>query len=253
MFSSTGAVRFLSHAMRLTGTGMELLYDGPRSRLELFRVFDLDSLRLRSSEIKGLTKKKKSSDSSPREEEGPAAVEDSREVAFATDGSNAPPADVYQCVFRRNVRLDSPEIVAVARDVLSINNIQWARPNSPDSKDKQTADPNGPKTVPLPVRNALNTAASSYPAMSSIPDELYDIVVTCDGGADITLLGAPGLVNASTIPTPENSPAPATPASEEIVSSDRQQVVAPARRLRFPEQRYDDAGPGGDEIPGRSQ
>jgi hypothetical protein len=217
LFSSQGAVRFLSRAMRLTGTGMELLYDGPRSRLELFRIFDLDSLRLRSSEIKTLAKKK-GDDAAPQD----ASAKTQESHATVAD-SNTPP-DVYQCVFRRNVRLDEPNIVAVARDVLSINNIQWARPAASDAKDKPTADPNAPKPAAAPIRNALNTAASSYPAMNSIPDELYDIVVTCDGGADITLLGAPGLVNASKIRAPES---PSSPASEEIVStSDRQQIVA---------------------------
>ncbi len=218
LFSSQGAVRFLSHAMRLTGTGMELLYDGPRSRLELFRVFDLDSLRLRSSEIKGLAKKKEGGSSAPQD----VSAKTQKPPATLAD-SNAP-ADVYQCVFRRNVRLDDPNIVAVARDVLSINNIRWARPDDPNSKDKPAIDPNAPKPAAAPIRNALNTTASSYLAMSSIPDELYDTVVTCDGGADITLLGAPGLVNASKIPASENS---SSPASEEIVStSGRQQVVA---------------------------
>lgn len=218
LFSSQGAVRFLSRAMRLTGTGMELLYDGPRSRLELFRIFDLDSLRLRSSEIKGLAKKKKDENSAPQ-----GASAKTQESHATVADTNAPP-DVYQCVFRRNVRLDDPNMVAVARDVLSINNIRWARPTDPNSKDRQSADPNAPKPAAAPVRNALNTTASSYLAMSSIPDELYDTVVTCDGGADITLLGAPGLVNASKIRMPESS---SSPASEEIVStSSRQQIVA---------------------------
>jgi hypothetical protein len=235
MFSSTGAVRFLSHAMRLTGVGMELLYDGPRSRLELFRVFDLDSLRIRSSEVEAMASEKKG-DSLDRDQDDSAATGDSSETASATGRTPAPadaaalPADVYQCVFRKNVRLNSPDGVAVARDVLAINGIQWARAGDRDSKPKQVADPNGKPIVPLPVPNALNTAASSYLVMSSIPDELYDIVVTCDGGADITLLGgSPNLANASPVRTPEGTPA--APACEEIDASDRQQVVA--QRIDF--------------------
>ncbi|MGE5296919.1 MAG: hypothetical protein ACM3VT_19020 [Solirubrobacterales bacterium] len=220
LFSSTGAVRFLSRAMRLTGTGMELIYDGPRSRLELFRVFDLDSLRFRSSEIKKLAKKNKSEDSAPQD------VSAKAQESHVTSADSNTPADVYQCIFRRNVRLDDPNMVAIARDVLSINNIQWNREEGSGSKDKQTVDPNETKDAPSTVHAALDTTASSYPVMSSIPDELYDIVVTCDGGADITLLGAPGLVNASKIQTPENSPAPAAPDPNEIVPSDRQQIVA---------------------------
>jgi hypothetical protein len=235
LFSSTGAVRFLSRAVRLTGTGMELIYDGPRSRLEMFRVFDLDSLRMRSSEVKAMADKGPD-DSTPSGESGPAAETDAGRtvpVADATErtptpaDSDAPPPDVYRCVLRRNVRLESPDGVVVARDLLSINGIQRSRPEEPDSQAGQTADPNG---APLPAANALNTTASSYPAMSSIPEELYDIVVTCDGGAEITLIGgSPFLAEAIAARVQESAPVESTP--HEIDSSDRQQVVA--RRIDF--------------------
>ncbi len=51
LFSSAGAVRFLSRRAQLTGTGMELIYDEGRSRLELFRISTLGSLRLSSREM----------------------------------------------------------------------------------------------------------------------------------------------------------------------------------------------------------
>ena len=84
LFSSTGAVRFLSRAVRLTGTGMELVYDAPRSRLELFRIFDLDSLRLRSSEVKAVSGKG-TSDSRPRVQAEPPAGKDSGGTASADE------------------------------------------------------------------------------------------------------------------------------------------------------------------------
>jgi len=234
MFSSAGPVRFLSRAMRLTGAGMELIYDATRGRLELFRVFDLDSLRIRSSEVQAMAPKKESP--SHEDKKGSAVAESANTAGAAAvttrtaAASSLPPADMYQCVFRRNVRLHSPDGMAIARDVLSINGIQWARRDDVPSKSKPAAvDPNGEQAAPLPAPNALNTAASSYPALSSIPDELYDIVVTCDGGADITLLGAPGLANASIIRMPDS--APAGPPADEFDSSDRQQVVA--RRIDF--------------------
>jgi len=55
LFSSNGAVKFVSRSAALEGTGLELIYDGARRRLELFRVTDLDSLRLRSAEIGSLS------------------------------------------------------------------------------------------------------------------------------------------------------------------------------------------------------
>lgn len=238
LFSSTGAVRFLSRAVRLTGTGMELMYDAPRSRLELFRVFELDSLRMRSSEVKALADEG-AEDSAPRDEGGPEMEADAGETAVVADAtedtpapadSNAPPPDVYQCVFHRNVRLNSPDGVVVAKDVLSINGIQWARPEEHDSKAGQAADPNGTQAAPLSAVNALNTTASSYPAMSSIPDELYDIVVTCDGGADITLIGgSPMLAEIIAARVPKSESVAAAPEPND--SSERQKVVA--QRIDF--------------------
>jgi len=235
MFSSTGSVRFLSSAMRLTGAGMELIYDAGRSRLDLFRVFDLDNLRIRSSEVKAMTPKKKG-DSSVGDKEDSLAATRGAETADATVKRSASPVpiaappDVYQCLFRRNVRLNSPDGAVFARDVLAINGIQWARPGDREPKSPTEADLNAAREGPLPEPRALNTAASSYPAMSSIPDELYDIVVTCDGGADISLVGgSPNLANASVIRTPPSTPA--GPPSEEIDSSDRRQVVA--QRIDF--------------------
>jgi len=238
MFSSTGSVRFLSRAIRLTGTGMELIYDAGRSRLDLFRVFDLDNLRIRSSEVKAMAPRKKG-DSSVGDKEDSLAATRGAETADTTvkrSASSVPIAaapDVYQCVFRRNVRLNSPDGVAIARDVLSINGIQWARPGAREPKSPTETDLDPAHERSLPEPRALNTAASSYPAMSAIPDELYDIVVTCDGGADITLVGgSPNLANASVIRTPPN--APAGPPSEEMDSFDRQQVVAQRIDFDFP-------------------
>ena len=226
LFSSTGAVRFLSHAVRLTGTGMELVYDAPRSRLELFRIFDLDSLRLRSSEVKAVSGKG-TSESRPRVQAEPPAGKDSGGTASATNagGRATAPAEVYQCVFRKNVRLDSPDGVVVARDRLSINRIQWSRPNEREAKAGHVADPNGRDSAALPASKALNTTASSYPAISSIPDELFDVVVTCDGGAEIMLASSRrGPAQPAAAGTPENAAAQTVP--EEFAASDRQQVAA---------------------------
>jgi len=232
LFSSTGAVRFLSRPVRVTGTGMELVYNTARSRVELFRIFDLDSLRTRSSEVEAAAK------ASPSGSERPVAVssetgQGTGEIASADVGearvppadANMPSPDVYQCVFRKNVRLESPRGVASVGDVLAINNIQWSRPAKSASTSAPATDPNKPVPAVPPDANALDTTASSYVAMSSIPEELYDIVVTCDGGAAITLTNGPyGLAETATADTSETPPAEAAP--EEIVPSERPQAVA---------------------------
>ncbi len=237
LFSSTGAVRFLSRDVRLDGAGMELVYNASRSRVELFRIFDLDSLRLRSSEVRRATGVG-SPGSEGRVADLPATEKDSSELSSAdsrgrgaaSTDSNAPPVDVYQCVFRKNVRLESPDGAVLAKDVLAINNIQWSRRDEPAPAPLPAVDPNEPEPVAPPVANALNTTASSHVAMSSIPEELFDVVVTCDGGADITLTNSPdGIGGRVMAGTGENPPSEIAP--EEIASSDRQQVVA--RRIDY--------------------
>jgi hypothetical protein len=235
LFSSTGAVRFLSRPVRLTGTGMELVYNTARSRVEVFRIFDLDSLRARSSEVEAASgvrsSDKKQADEKPQavEKDAVAIAADAEKKPTASD-SNAPTPDVYQCVFHKNVRLDSPDGVAVARRLLAINNIQWSRPEKPLSKSVTTTDPNKPAPAVSADANALDTTVSSYVAMSSIPEELYDIAITCDGGAAITLTNGPQRPAEALVADTGGNPAAGT-AVEELSSSDPNQVVA--QRIDF--------------------
>jgi hypothetical protein len=185
LFSSGGAVRFLSRSAQLTGTGMEMIYDEEHNRLELFRIFNLDSLRLRSRElgsIADLTPQRRSGDSRPPE--GPLVRQ-----ADARPGSDKPPGEQYQCVFHRNVAIDLPDRVITARDALSIDTILWSGSKKADTPAKHAVDPNEADSVPYPGPNALDTTASSHLAISSIPPELFDTVVTCDGGFEVTPMG----------------------------------------------------------------
>jgi hypothetical protein len=185
LFSSDGAVRFLSRRAQLTGTGMELLYDEGRNRLELFRIFNLDSLRLRSRELGSVA------DLTPRQR--PGSVAPSQDAAPGQTpvmkGAAAPPDDRYQCIFHRNVAIEMPDRVVVARDELAIDNILWSGSKKPDVLAKPALDPNDPNAAPYPGPNALDTTASSHSDISSIPPEFFDTVVTCDAGFEVTPMG----------------------------------------------------------------
>lgn len=172
LFSTLGSVRFLSRNARLTGTGMEVLYDALRSRLELFRIFDLDNLELRSSafgSMAGLTAKPGAA--------GAAAA--ARREQVRPDPNEM--VNRYQCVFRQNVTVETPEGVAVAEEVLSIHNILWSQTTRPEAAAKST-EPDDAAPRPAAALPTWNTAGSSYAALESIPRESFDIVVTCDGG-----------------------------------------------------------------------
>ena len=182
LFSTEGAVRFLSRRAQLTGTGMELLYDEGRSRLELFRIFNLDSLRLRSREmgsVADLTPRRRPGNAAPSQDAAPGQMPVGK-------GTATPPDDRYQCIFHRNVAIEMPDRVVVAREELAIDNILWSGSKRPDVLAKPAPDPNDPNAAPYPGPNALDTTASSHSDISSIPPEFFDTVVTCDGGLEVT-------------------------------------------------------------------
>lgn len=236
LFSSNGAVKFISRRAALGGTGLELLYDGARNRLELFRIEDLSSLRLRSAEIGSLSSvaapdRMAETTDTPADAVEPtvAATEPSeggQRVAGdgAGDDPNAAPGQYYRCVFHRNVAIETPEQFVFARDQLSINNIFWPESGSQDDAGEPTAapiDPNSPKPVPIPGPNALDTTASTQIALDAIPEEFYDIVVTCDGGFVV----APADSARAFAEPGDVTPAETTP-PEAATSPDRQQALA---------------------------
>ncbi len=223
LFSSAGSVRFLSRSAQLTGRGMELLYDEPRSRLELFRIFDLDTLRLRSSEFGSVAEV--------------AAQPGSTETATSADPNATPempdanglPTDYYQCIFRENVTIEAPDRIVKARDLLSINNIRWSGAGDSGRPAAQGSAANGRKPTPSARPKALDTTASPHPAISALPEDLFDIVVTCDAGFAVTPMGTTReFAEPSDVDSP---PEPSVTASEPDGAADRQRATA--RRIDF--------------------
>jgi hypothetical protein len=196
LFSSAGPVRFVSRSAMLDGRGMELIYDGIRGRLELFRIVDLAGLRIRSADI-GLFSGKQEAASPSRPAGagesatplGPASTRDAN-----PSQPSVGPGDYYQCVLRRNVTIDTPERLVVAREVISINNIFWPRSEEPQvttSAAGQAAEPNETEALAIPAPDALNTTPSHQFEFDALPAESFDIVVTCDGGCVIAPVDSP--------------------------------------------------------------
>ncbi len=232
LFSSAGAVRFLSRRAQLTGRGLELLYDEARNRLELFRIFDLDSLRLRSRElgsVADLTPPRRSAGEAPSQ--GPVAEPKPR-----AGGLETPPSDCYQCIFHRNVAIEMPDRVVTAREDLVLDNLLWSgarRPGAP-AKPVPAPDDDDPNVTPYPGPNALDTTASSHAAISSIPSDSFDTIVTCEGGFAVTPMGG-GLLAADRGQKTEGSavlrPPSAVVRPPSSGSSDRQRATA--QRIHF--------------------
>ena len=239
MFTSSGAVRFLSRSIQLVGTGMELLYDEPRSRLELFHILDLDSLRLRSSDL-GSVADPNPARHSTAESASPDRV--ATQQASTVADPNGVQRDNYQCIFRENVVIETPERAIAAGDVLAINNIPWPHSGRTDRAEEQIAEPNEEGPLPFPGPDALDTTASSYVAISTLPESLFDVVVTCDGGFVVTPVGATSVASESAGATsPQEPRTPISPGAG--IPPDRQRAVA--RRIDFDASSYDTvlAGP----------
>ena len=255
-FSTIGAVRLVSRAAQLVGRGLELIYDAPSQRLRLFRVRQMDSLRLSSEEfesLEGLDESKPADANEPAL--GAAAAVATAPVEAATppvDPNAAPEGDIYRCIFRRNVQITTPEQVVTARDRLVINNILWAdskeeesdepaapaeasapapaEPNQslPGPLDPASLEPNEPDDLPYPGPDALDTTASRVVALELIDESTFDIVVTCDGGFVVAPEGSPELrdqfedvVFASRLEAKESPTAPTVDPNRHTASAHR--------------------------------
>ncbi|MBN2447856.1 MAG: hypothetical protein JXO22_14080 [Phycisphaerae bacterium] len=195
LFSTAGPIKFVSRVAQLVGRGMELIYDEGRNRLELFRIRELESLRARSADLKLLTDKSRRGQSPAADSNQPVEPHDPNTVVLtAGDASGNETSDGYECVFWKNVRIETPEQIVVARQWLAVNNILWSgRQTVPPAPAGPAAvsttatvagpnEPNTPEIVPYPGPNALDTKPSKFIALSALPESSFDIVVTCDGG-----------------------------------------------------------------------
>jgi hypothetical protein len=205
--STSGPVEFVSEDVRMLGTGMELIYNDQLKRLEYLRIFELESLRGKSSQM--------SLSSSEQKQPAPAstgrvpAAQTSKPVVAKdlpeTQVTAIPPqgeqkqGEYYKCVFNKNVVIDSPEQLVFAGDRVCINDIFWSKAS--ENRSSQTnvqASEQNPQRV---EQNRLHTEQSRPGAkqnrrseeqttISNVPPagahdpntSSEETVVTCDGG-----------------------------------------------------------------------
>lgn len=191
LFATSGPIKFVSRVGQLVGRGLELVYDQGRNRLERFRIQQLESLRLRSADLLPLATTGRNPGAPGPRDAGPAQptepADANRPAIAGADVPIEPASDLYECVFWKNVRIETPEQIVAARRWLTINNILWSNSNAAAPETAAVASPPGPEqdppdVVPYPGPNALDTSPSSFVALSSLPESAFDVVVTCDGG-----------------------------------------------------------------------
>ncbi len=235
LLSTSGPFRFLSRVAKVDGRGMELLYDEPRARLELFRIQKLGRFLIRSE---ALSSSFRASDDSGKSRSGASAdrrSEDRAEVPPAATTQPAGPAQpVYECVLWKKVQVVTPEDVIRAEDRLSITNILWGGPQTKEPNEAKTAEtetggkpkaePNESPdpTSPRKETVATDTAPSSALTLESLPESLFDVVITCQGGLVIRPMGVTASDNAAGAGTDNEGSAD----FHEVDDSLRQKVLA---------------------------
>jgi hypothetical protein len=161
-FSSAGPIRFVSEDAQMLGKGLELIFSDELQRLEFLRIIELKNLRIKSPQPTLRTN------------------DEGRTTKDEQQGTNGGKGEYYKCVYSKNVVIDTPQQLVFADQQVSINNIFWSR-----ATDKQTED-GRQKT------EDANRSTSHEPRITSYesPQQVEDVVLTCDGPVVVTPMGS---------------------------------------------------------------
>ncbi len=192
-----GPVTVVSEDFQMVGTGMELIYNDVLNRLELFRIFDLESLLIKLSRTV-LSAQRPADDSTDSDIEvttlSNVEVTTLQPDETADAGDSQEPEQeenqYYKCLFSKNVLIDTPEeLIFAAREVL-INDIFW----SEDSTAKNTAaDTSSDSDANAPVLAVTDSNEPNEPDLAFTDtgepnepsEQLFEVTITCDNGITI--------------------------------------------------------------------
>lgn len=195
--SSAGPVRFISEDMQMRGTGLELIYDEQTGRLEFFRIIDLESLRIKSSQAAFFStgKKKPLSRAEAHQPQQPAIAGDTQKaetLPIVTQPQvEQQQGEYYKCIFSKNVLIDAPEQLVFGEEKVCINDIFWSKTSNGRSVEVDAGSTDDIKTVAATAEQDRQSAdsageqsvAASKPGEPNESSEQFvDIVVTCDNG-----------------------------------------------------------------------
>ncbi len=204
-FSTGGPVKFVSEDAQMLGTGLELVYNDQMERLEFFRIIDLESLRLKRSQMAFLPGAKKQADreadaggqARTQQPDEPAMAGDRQKAeALPTTGQRAigqTAGQYYKCVFVKNVVIDTPERLVFADEGICINDIFWSGASSDKSEEAEIGGIDDTKTIGGAADSVgadnteiNNATVSEQSEPNGLRQEFVDIVITCDGGVVVT-------------------------------------------------------------------
>ena len=213
--STGGNLKFVSRTVQLIGTGMEMIYNNDLERLEFFRIVDVNSLKVKI--------RRATLGTISRREQSPKAAslqKNDNQASGTVDTLKTAPAEekYYTCLFSKNVLIDTPDERIFAAEGIQIEDIIWSpetkdenepeessltnEPNDPnhifDGPNKPyhlTEEPNDPNYIidgpdkPYQVVEEPNKPAQIIDGpMIPVPEpnDLIDVVITCDNGFIVT-------------------------------------------------------------------
>ncbi|MHC4719979.1 MAG: hypothetical protein ACYSYT_05830 [Planctomycetota bacterium] len=227
-FSTDGPVEFVSEGARMLGTGLELVYNDQQDRLEFLKIRNMKSLTLKTSSQTSLFGPEQTESAGP----GPSP-EQHQTTSQPTDTTGPKQSRYYNCLFDKNVVIDTPQQL-ILTDQLSINRILWAADSNAQSGKSDTTGPvSTDSTQPADVPLAARTEAKKS------PDQLTDILITCQGGIVVAPQGSSR--------TPESS-AESSADAVSTLSRNAQSLARAANRTTFIAPRIDHSLPTGDTV-----
>jgi hypothetical protein len=165
MFSTAGPIELVSDNIKMTGSGMEIVYNGDDERLERLQIMNLKSLRIRQWSQGTVLQSTPDADANNQKQK--------------SKNERAPKrGKYYQCTLDKNVRIETPNEQLLA-DALLINDI-FVSGGSAEQAGKETSPDDN--TAPIPGSNKQQVAVST--------ESPSDVSITCDGGIIVTPMDA---------------------------------------------------------------
>jgi len=159
LFSTAGPVELVSQNVRMTGTGLEIIYNGDDERLERLQITNLQSLRIKKWSQGTVLR-------STPDTNAPSQKSESEQASKR--------GKYYQCTLDKNVRIETINERLLA-DALSINDIFES--SGPAGDIGKEASPDG---------NAIPVQSSNKPQAAVSDESPSDITIACDGGIIVT-------------------------------------------------------------------
>lgn len=160
-FSTKGPIKFVSNSAKVTGRGLNLIYDDSRDRLALLRIEKIEDMRFSISEHHSLVKTDEHS-------EAPTKIASLDATKSQADASQTAETVVsYKCILDDNVLIETEsELIAAGRVIIS--DIIWSDRSSKKSGGSQSES---------------DSAVNERKKESEIPDrEPMEVIVKCDNG-----------------------------------------------------------------------